>query len=304
MLRDRAGRARLDVARRAHLQRDPLVPDVAGELAERGPTGRVDRDVVDDPHAVAEPVGVALLQRLPDRRQPEGLPGVDRVVAALPLHVLEGREVSGGRVARLRPGDVEADDALVTEGHRQLGDLERARGVPHRCQQRDDADRPVGAALAEALLHGLHHLGQRQVALQVQLGREADLGVDDAVVGQVLRALAGDPHKRVVGLHHPDGVRERRQVARQRPGVRVLLEPPPELLDVGRGQAVVTGLGRQLDDRRRAQPAVEVVVQQHLRRAPHVRGAGQAGHSCSRFTLSGEKAGRQTATYSAPSGVV
>ena len=41
----------------------------------------VERDVVDDADAVAEPLGAAQLQRLPDRRQAERLAGVDRDVA-------------------------------------------------------------------------------------------------------------------------------------------------------------------------------------------------------------------------------
>ena len=55
--------------------------------------------------------------------------------------------------------------------------------------------------------------------LDVQLGREPDLGVDDAVGGEVLGALARDPVQRVGGLHDADGVRERLQVALQRAGV-------------------------------------------------------------------------------------
>ena len=48
---------------------------------------------------------------------------------------------------------------------------------------------PVG----EAGDHGVDHLVERQAAGQVQLGREADLGVDDAVGGEVLGALGGHP---------------------------------------------------------------------------------------------------------------
>ena len=60
-------------------------------------------DVVDDPHAVAEPLGAAALQRLPDRRQPEAFAGVDRDVEVLPLHVLEGVEVTVGGLPASAP---------------------------------------------------------------------------------------------------------------------------------------------------------------------------------------------------------
>ena len=99
-----------------------------------------DGDVVDDPHAVAEPVGAAPLDRLPDRRQPERLAGVDREVGVLPLEVLERVEVAGGRVPRLGAGDVEAGDAAVAPGDRELGDLAGAGLVPHGGEQLADDD--------------------------------------------------------------------------------------------------------------------------------------------------------------------
>ena len=84
---------------------------------------------------MAEPVGAAPLDRLPDRRQAERLAGVDGEVGVLALEVLEGVEVPGGRVARLGAGDVEADHPAVAPGDGELGDLPRAGLVAHRGQQ-------------------------------------------------------------------------------------------------------------------------------------------------------------------------
>ena len=110
-----------------------------------------DGDVVDDPHAVAEALGVAPLERLPDRRQAEGLPGVEGRVEVLPLDKLESVEVLRRRVPRLGPGDVEPGDALVAVAHGELGDLEGTRRGPHRREERLDDDRPTrrrrGAAM-------------------------------------------------------------------------------------------------------------------------------------------------------------
>ena len=50
-----------------------------------------------------------------------------------------------------------------------------------------------GDALVEALLHRGDDLVEGQAAADVLLGGVADLGVDHAVGGQVLDALAGDP---------------------------------------------------------------------------------------------------------------
>ena len=268
VLRDRVGGAGLDVRRRAHLERDPLVPDVRRQPAQRRGPVAVDLHVVDDPHAVPEPVGAAPLDGLPDRRHPERLAGVDREVGVLALEVLERVEVPGGRVARLRARDVEADDPLVAVGDGQLGDLPAAGLVPHGGEQLAHHDRPVvGAgellALDEPVPDGLHDLLQRQPGGQVLLGGVADLGVDHAVLGQVEHALAGHPAQLRLGLHHRDGVVEGLQVALERPAVGRLLEPAPQRLRVLRRQRV-PGLGRELEDRLRPQPAVEVVVQQDL----------------------------------------
>ena len=53
--------------------------------------------------------------------------------------------------------------------------------------------RPVRRCPLEAGEHGLDGLVEGEALLDAQLGRHADLGVDDAVVGQVLDALGGHP---------------------------------------------------------------------------------------------------------------
>src|SRR4029078_6106030 len=101
-------------------------------------------DVVDDPDAVAEAVGAAPLDGLPDGRQAEGLAGVDGEVEVLPLEVLESVEVPGRREAGLGAGDVEADHSLVAPGDRARGALPRPRLVPHGGQQLAYDDPPTG----------------------------------------------------------------------------------------------------------------------------------------------------------------
>ena len=71
--------------------------------------------------------------------------------------------------------------------------------------------------------------------LKEALGGEADLGVDDAVVGQVLDELPGHPAQVAGRLHHRDGVVEGLQVAHQGPGVRGLGEPAGQRLRVPGG---------------------------------------------------------------------
>ena len=253
MLGDRRGSARLHVGRRGELERDPLVPHVRREPAEVGDAVVVDGDVVDDPDPVPEPVGAAPLDRLPDRRQSEGLAGVDGEVEVLPLEVLERVEVAGRGEARLGAGDVEADDPGVAPLHGELGDLARPRLVPHRGEELadDDPAARVDHALLEAGPHRGHDLVESEPRGDVLLGGVADLGVDDPVGRQVGDALARHALDGGLRLHHRDGVVERLEIAHQRAGVGRLREPSAETVGVIRGEDV-TDLVGELEHRRGA----------------------------------------------------
>src|SRR5690606_31616637 len=93
------------------------------------------------------------------------------------------------------------------------------------------------------------------------------------------------------------------EVALQRPRVGGVGEPLPQLRRVLDRQ-LVTSPGSQVRNRLGPQATVEVVVQQHLgQRAYDVltQPLTTRHHaSPSRCAVSGEKAGRQMATYSAP----
>ena len=97
VLPDRGGGAGVDVRGRAHLERDSPIADERRQPAQLHRAVVADVDVVDDPDAVAQPLGPAELERLPDRRQPERLAGVDRDVEVLAADVVEGVEVAGRR---------------------------------------------------------------------------------------------------------------------------------------------------------------------------------------------------------------
>ncbi len=269
MLGDGRGGAGLHVRRRAEFQRDPLVTHVGGEATQRRLPILRHRYVVDDPHAVPEPVRAAPLQRLPDRGKAERLAGVDREMRVLPSQVLERVEVPRRREACFGARDVEPDDAGPAVADHQLGDLARPCRMPHRREQRRHPDRPTRGgrtllAQAKAFLDRLHHFVEREPAVQVLFRRVLDLRIDDAVGGQVLGAFTRHPDQGLAGLHDPDCMDERLQVTLQGAGVGRLDEPSAQLVRVICGQAVA-GLRSQLDHRRRAEPTVEMVVQQNLR---------------------------------------
>ena len=127
--------------------------------------------------------------------------------------------------------------------------------------------------LVEPPLDGPDDLVERQAAGDVLLGGVAHLGVHDVVGGEVLHALARDPGQGVGLLHHRDGVVEGLEVALQRARVGRLGEPAAQRLGALRRQLVPDLVG-ELDDRRRTQTAVEVVVQQRLGRAGDLLGRG------------------------------
>ena len=129
---------------------------------------------------------------------------------------------------------------------------------------------------SKPVLHGRDDLLEGEPLVEVLLGGVADLGVHDAVGGQVLHALPGHPGEVVGALHHRDGVVEGLQVALQRAAVGRLGEPAAERLGVV-GRQGVADLAGELDDRRGAQTAVEVVVQQHLRGGPDQLGVSAVG---------------------------
>ena len=264
MLLDRRRGPGLHVGGRAHLQRDPPVPHVAREAAEFHGAAGGDLDVIHDAHPVPEPLGAAPLKRLPDRREAEALPGVDRDVEVLPRHVLEGVEVAAGRPARLGAGDVEPGHAAVAVPHREFGDLQRARRRAHGGEQGVDGDATARAAGPEALEHRLDHLVEAQPARHVQFRGEPDLCVDHTVGGEVLRALGRHPDQGVAGLHDRHRVLEGVQVEVEVTPVGAALEPLLDLGHVVRGQLVVADLLGQVHDRGRPQPAIEMIMKQHL----------------------------------------
>ena len=150
--------------------------------------------------------------------------------APAPIEHADGRRDAVGREADLGAGQVEADDAVVAVAHHQPGDLVPAVVLAHGAEQRAHPDRGAGlgglpAADREAVDHRLDDVLDGQPLRGRQLRGEAHLGVDDAVGGQVERALAGHPVDRLGVLHHADGVREGLQVPHQRAGVGRLPEP-------------------------------------------------------------------------------
>ena len=220
---------------------------------------------------MAESLGAGELDRLPDRGQAERFAGVDRDVEVLAADVLEGVEVARRREALLGSRHVEPDHAGVAPADRAFGDLDRAGRLAHRGDEQLHDDRMARGgrpfrADPEALEHRLDRLVEGQPLLGAQLGRHPHLGIHDAIGGQVLGAFGRDPGDRVGPLHDPEGVGEGLEVELEALAIGAAPEPRAQVVDIGRRQGGVAVLGGEIDDGRRAEAAVEVVVEERLGR--------------------------------------
>ncbi len=144
--------------------------------------------------------------------------------------MVERGAVARGRKSVLRAGEVESDGAAAAEVDREPGDLEGTVALTHRCEQLSDADVvPAGVGgilpLFDALLHGFDGLLERETAQDVLLGRPPRLTVDDAVGGEVLHELAGDPAERIGGLQDGGRQGERLEEIDERPRIGLVGDP-------------------------------------------------------------------------------
>ena len=196
---------------------------------------------------------------------------MDRDVEVLAADEVEGVEIARRRVPLLRSRDVEPDDARVAPADRALRDLHGSRRLAHGRHEHLHDDRVAGLlgadrAEAEPLEVGVHDLVEGHATFGRELRGVADLGVHDAIRGEVLRALGRHPDDRVALLHHSDRVRERLEVQLEGLAVGTAADPRGELVGIAGRQPVVPELRGEVDDRGRPQPAVQVIVQQRLGR--------------------------------------
>jgi len=222
---------------------------------------------------MAQPLRPAVLEGLPDGRHAERLAGVDRDVEVLVADEVERLEVPRRREALLRPGDIEADRALIAPADRRLRDLDRTGELAHPGHEHLHDDRVArlgGARRAdpEPLEVRVDHLVERQPQARRELGRVSDLGIDDPVRGEILGAFGGDPDDRVTVLEDADRVLERLEVELERFPIRATGEPGGEVVGVGRRQGVVAVFRGEIDDGPWPQATVEVIVEHDLGRRP------------------------------------
>ena len=139
MLRGAGHGPGLDVAGDVGLDEQPAVANIVAQ-----------HRILVQPGAVADPVGVAAVHRLGDRRRAGRLARVDRDPEAAVGRDVERRLVHARRPARLAARQVERDDPAVAIRHRQPRDRQRHLGgvVPERAvdDPGDDPEIPLAHA--------------------------------------------------------------------------------------------------------------------------------------------------------------
>jgi hypothetical protein len=132
MLGEAAGCASLDVAEQADFERDSFVENVLGEVAQLYNFAVFgDGDVFDEAGAVADAVGAAILDGLPDGLFAKAFACVNGDVEILPLDVMESVDMFLGRIAAFFPSEIETDNAAIAEVHGELRHFERDVHVAH-----------------------------------------------------------------------------------------------------------------------------------------------------------------------------
>ena len=255
----------LHVAEEANLQRNSFVEDVLREVAQFDYFAVFrDGDVFDQPRAVADAVRSAVLNGLPNRFFSKAFAGVNGDVEILALDVVKRVDVFFGRITALLAGQIEAHDSTFAKIDGELGHFERHVHVAHGTDDQSGSNSKVPAAAFEALQHSGDDLLVAQSFSRVKDRGEASLKIDDAVAAQIFRLFVGDAFERFFGLHYGDGVDKAFEIFWEAPLVRSLVEPVRELFRVFGGKLSVSFASGQLDDRFRAEDAVEVLVEQNL----------------------------------------
>ncbi len=257
----------LHIARRTALQRDAVVVDVVQQVA-----------VLDEPHAVADAVRAAEMDRLVDAFGAVGLARVERAVDVVGQHPAKGLPELLGREVLLRARQIEAHHTLVLEGDGEIRELV-ARLRAHVTDAADDdavADAVLLLSGFQALDDGLDDGMQREPLLLMEDRAVAHLDVADILLGRVLRQLEGRADEALVGLHHGQRHIEGLEVFHQRRAILALLHEGPQLLR-RRGREFHLLLLRQLQDRRDPQRAIQVHMEVRLGKTLDI-GEGELGH--------------------------
>jgi len=146
-------------------------------------------------------------------------------VEVLSLYVLECIEVTSRWVSCFGPSYVEPDHTKIAMSDRKLGDLQRAGLVAHRSDENAENDPGLGRSGFETPAHRHHNFVESHAIFGVQLGRETNLAIHNAIFGKVDAALVRDPLDRFWCLHDTNRVGEGVEVKNQIETIRAALHP-------------------------------------------------------------------------------
>ena len=208
--------------------------------------------------------------------------------------------MAGRGESRLGAGDVEPDDAVVAPPHRDLGDLARSRLCAHGREQRVERDRTPAAA-ARSDPSRKPSITAPTTSSSPSSPSVCSSGANRTSAYTTPSAARSSAHSAATRIKASrvcitaERVVERFEVEDEVLVVRARHEPLRELVDIGRRQPGVAARFGELDHRRGPHTAIEVIVQQGLRRsaerlergtahAPNPR-SGKSSPRCSQLSL-------------------
>ena len=196
----------MDIAYEADFQRDPLVENVLGQVAQFHGLAIRYGDILDQPGSVADAMSPAILDGLPDRFFSKALTGVNGDVEILALNVMESVDMLFGWIAALFSSEVEPDDSALAKIDGQFRHLKRYVHVAHSADDQSGRYAEVLPAALQSLQHGRHDLLVSQIFPGMKNRRKASLKVNHAILAQILGLFICHALKCIFRLHHPDGV--------------------------------------------------------------------------------------------------
>jgi hypothetical protein len=213
---------------------------------------------------MTDAMGTAPLNGLPDALFTERFSGMNGDIEIFSLDIVERIDVPLRWESPLLPGQIESHDSTLAKIHGQLRHLGRELHVPHGADNQAVFDTKLLFSVLETLQHSVHHIVPMQALAGMEDWGKPCFDIHDSVLVHVLHHFVSDALEAFVGLHHATGVREAFEIERQTAPLGAAVKPRGQVARIGRRQRVVTLILRQLDDRLRPQPAIEMVVQQNL----------------------------------------
>src|SRR5260370_12936909 len=146
------------VAEQANFQWNSFVEDVLREAAQLHCFAIGDSDVINQTSDVADAVGPAVLNGLPNRFFSKALAGVNGDIEILALNVVERVYVLLWRKPALFAGEIETHNAALAKINREFSHLQRDVHIAHRAHDQARQNSEIPLAPLQPFQNSVDHL--------------------------------------------------------------------------------------------------------------------------------------------------